>query len=213
MGKFPKSSQAGVSILGLLAILALVGALAGWTVSSLRGTSRPLAGSSSADYLDETRRALFVYVKTYGSLPFADAGDDGQPDANTLTGALPYATLGLAPADFFGKVIVYQVNPAAVNPLNPAEGLTSQQGSDVLRKNETCRALKVARDATTVAVTLSLAKSSANVAVDGEAWSTVIYTGNVEDATGSPPSFPRDQYLYGWLIKTDPYARWKNCTW
>lgn len=210
-------------MLGLVVILALVGALGGWAVSLLRWETRPATVAGSAGYLEEARRALFVSVRTYGSLPFADTNGDGQPDAGSLSGTLPYAALGLPPADLFGKSIGYQVNPAVVNPLNPAEGLTSTQSTDALRKRETCRALKVARDPATVAVTLTMEKTVSNLTVGEPSWSAVIKTGSSEDATAASPPHAWDQEtpdprwdLYGWLTwvgPTGPKLMWKACAW
>lgn len=96
----------GYMALGLILVLVLLTVLAGAGVYSLRYFSQADQSSSTAKYIDEARRSLFIRAQVKGTLPFAEGG--------SLGGGLPYAELGVRPSDEWGRQLKYQVSSGLV---------------------------------------------------------------------------------------------------
>jgi hypothetical protein len=190
-----------MSLLGLIVILAMAGALAGWSVSLLRGQNRPATNRGTAEYVDEVRRALFIRAKVFGSLPLADSDGDGQPNAAVYAGELPFVGLGVNPRDQWGRPVRYQVN---------LPGLTSTDPVLAVRKKQACTTLQ-ALAVSQVAVRLG--SDGADAADSADDLVKTIPSGSKVDQDNAkliPPVYDTTN-LFGWLLKNDTTYQWKSC--
>lgn len=134
-------NERGLALLGLLAAMVVAALLAGGGITLMRRLPQAEFRATTAEYLDEVRRAVFIRLRVYGSLPPADTDGDGLPNApsqpspvlaDTTKGTLPYVSFGVKPRDEWGRVLKYEVHP----------GLVSTRPTLEQRKKDSCLALQ-----------------------------------------------------------------------
>ncbi len=120
---YPKLSQQGFSLLGVMVSIAILSLL---TAHFIRPEKLPISQrdllkklDAVSKYREETRTALFTFMKVNGRLPFADMNSNGRENQDTANppitnfkGTLPYKTLNLPAGDPWGRVPNYEVHVA-----------------------------------------------------------------------------------------------------
>ena len=108
--------QAGFSLVELAVVVAILGLVLGAMLTPLRAHIEAARIREAERTLGEIREALIGHAITRGALPCPDVVSDGidgaAPAACTgpaLAGVLPYQTLGVAPADPWGRHYGYRV--------------------------------------------------------------------------------------------------------
>lgn len=104
--------EKGFTLLELSLAIALVGIVAGGGIALLGTLVQHKQRSETLAHMKDVQQALLVYAQVNGKLPPADssAPADGTGDAGADTGGVPYADLGIRPADSLGSPLKYQVH-------------------------------------------------------------------------------------------------------
>ena len=118
------ASARGFTLLELLVVIVISGVLLGGLLAPLSTRLDLQQVRDEQDNLADIRDVLLGYVQAQGRLPCADTNGDGIEEAapcGDLIGELPYATLGVAPLDRWGRRYRY-----AVTGVLTATALTGQ---------------------------------------------------------------------------------------
>lgn len=105
------SREKGFSLLELSIVICITGLLAGGGMALMGAWVNHKLRSETLGYLQEVQQALLVYAQVNGKMPYADSDADGKSDAGVASGGIPYAELGVRPADSWGNSLKYEVRP------------------------------------------------------------------------------------------------------
>jgi len=118
----PTFPQCGFSLTELAVVLVIVALLIGGMLLPLSAQQDIAARHDSEKALADIREALIGFAAASGRLPRpATSATDGTENATTCatdaacSGFIPWATLGTAKVDGYGKLIRYSVTPAYAN--------------------------------------------------------------------------------------------------
>jgi prepilin-type N-terminal cleavage/methylation domain-containing protein len=111
-----RTGERGFTLLEVAIVLVVVGLLGAGTLVIVNSLLVQERRQETAVYLDEVRQALLTYAALYKSVPTADTGTDGLPDAGQNAGDLPFKTLVARPLDAWGHELKYQVNLSLTDP-------------------------------------------------------------------------------------------------
>jgi type II secretory pathway pseudopilin PulG len=110
--------QTGFTIVEIAIVLLVVGLMIGGLVAPLTSQLEQRRVTETQRVMDEAREALFGFALRNGYLPCpAISAIDGREDrsgsvCNKRFGYLPWATLGVARLDGWGRVLAYSLTPA-----------------------------------------------------------------------------------------------------
>lgn len=102
----------GFSLIEAAVAMSIAGLLLLGGVLLARSVMEQRLRDEAADYLHEVRRALVGFARENKRLPWADAesdGLDGHEDSGSYGSYIPYRTLGVKPADPWGRQLKYTV--------------------------------------------------------------------------------------------------------
>lgn len=104
----------GFTLVEMSIVLAIVALLLGGLLPVISGQIEQQRRTETRKYMDEVRDALLGYAISHRYLPCPDTNGDGAAEATCDTvqpaiGTLPYADLGVADKDTYGKVLAYAV--------------------------------------------------------------------------------------------------------
>lgn len=108
----------GFTLVELAVVLVIVGLLTGGGLAAFTAAAEQRLRREQAQQLAQVRTALYGFALRHGRLPCADRDDppDGREDyvgpdcaPGADTGALPWATLGVARGDAWGNPLYYSV--------------------------------------------------------------------------------------------------------
>ncbi len=111
-------SRRGFTLVELAVVLVIVGLLTGGGLAAVTAAAEQRLRREQAQQLAQVRSALYGFALRHGRLPCADRDDppDGVEDyvgpdcaPGADTGALPWATLGVARRDAWGSPLYYSV--------------------------------------------------------------------------------------------------------
>lgn len=128
------SGEKGFSLLELSIVICVAGLLAGGGLALMGAWVSHKLRSETLDYLQEVQQALLVYAQVNGIMPYADSSSpaDGQSDTGAATGGIPYAELGVRPADSWGNSLKYEVRLDLADSATACSALTNFiNGSDL----------------------------------------------------------------------------------
>jgi prepilin-type N-terminal cleavage/methylation domain-containing protein len=118
----PTCSQRGFTLTELAVVLVIVALLIGGMLMPLSAQQDIAARNNSEKALAEIREALIGFAAANGRLPRpATSATDGTENASicandaACSGFIPWATLGTAKLDGYGKLIRYSVTPDYAN--------------------------------------------------------------------------------------------------
>lgn len=115
--------QTGFTIVEIAIVLLVVGLMIGGLVAPLTSQLEQRRVTETQRVMDEAREALFGFALRNGYLPCpAISAIDGREDrsgsvCNKRFGYLPWATLGVARLDGWGRVLAYSLTPAFGNSM------------------------------------------------------------------------------------------------
>ncbi|MDD2914080.1 MAG: type II secretion system protein [Gallionella sp.] len=172
----------GFTLVEMSIVLAVMALLLGGLLPVISGQIEQQRRTETRKYMDEVREALLGYAIAHKHLPCPDSNDDGTAEltcstASSAIGTLPYADLGVADKDAYGKVLDYAVtiefaNSAAYFTLLTAGGV---------------RVCTAAATPTTNPCTANLTSKAAAIIVSpGANWATATSADETENTDGDP---------------------------
>jgi prepilin-type N-terminal cleavage/methylation domain-containing protein len=122
----PGRARAGFTLIELALVIAIVGLMLGAILVPLASQLDQRQYRQTERDLEDIRRALLGFAVVHGRLPCPDTklNPDGQEvapcvGADVEVGALPWQTLGVSPADAWGRIYRYAVTAAFTLPAVP----------------------------------------------------------------------------------------------
>lgn len=118
--------NSGFTLIEVAVVIAIIGLLLGALLVPLATQVQATKIKATDKSLEEIREALLGFAITNGRLPCPDTGTDGIEDGggaavcNNQQGTLPYASLGVAPLDAWGRRYTYRVTAEFTR--NPVPG-------------------------------------------------------------------------------------------
>lgn len=130
-----QNPQSGFSLVEIAVVLVIMGLLLGNGLLSLSHMMENASRSETETKLDEIKQTIYGYVITYGRLPCPDINSDGLQDqtstaglnpgtgtaCDSVTGGVPYSTLGVAVEDAWGRPFIYRVTGHFADSILAAE--------------------------------------------------------------------------------------------
>ncbi len=181
----------GFTLIEIAIVMVIIGLVMGGGLAIMRTLTERKFRNASVDYLNKARETVITFARINGRLPWADSNSprDGIEDAGVTVGTLPFATLGIPPADAYKRAVAYEINPGLTTATNPITNMVTS--CNALQAGLTGRPRIIDADAgpggsavSVAAVLISAGPMDADG--DGSVFDTITGASGGNNRTGNP---------------------------